>query len=283
MLVFVCHDSFSDADDPMTLSPQAPDRFALEKWYLDVVEPDGSASIAYWASLTWMGVDVTWHNVCRYALGAPPEERSSLRRVPPPSSVGGRIAWESKRLELETVHDAATPALSLTLLDDARGRVTWECVAPSARAHVVSDGVRSEGTGYAERISMTVRPWEMPLDELRWGRWMSDDASVSLVWIDWRGPSPRRWVVCNGALNDDASVGDDGVALGRGRLALGAPRTLHDRSVNKLLRGITGLARVAARIPIGWEEAKWCSRATWTNAAGEHVQGWAIHELVRFP
>lgn len=265
----------------MTPSLHAPERFELVKWYLDAVEPDGSATIAYWASLTWLGVDVTWHNVCRYARGAAPEERSSLRRVPPPSMVNGRVAWESKRLELETAHDPSTPGVVVTMLDDARGRITWECLAPSARVRVVDDGVIRKGTGYAERISMTVLPWEMPIDELRWGRWMSDDATVSLVWIDWRGSSPQRWVIYNGALRDDASVGEDGVALGAGRLALGAPRTLHDRSVGKLLRGITGLARVAARIPIAWEETKWCSRGTWSSAAGESAQGWAIHEIVR--
>lgn len=265
----------------MTPSLRAPEGFVLEKWYLDVVEPDGSATIAYWASLTWMGVDVTWHNVCRYGLGAPPEERSSLRRVPPPSVVDGRVTWASKRLDLETVHDAATPGITLTLLDDAQGRITWDCLAPSARARVSGDGAMRRGTGYVERIAMTRLPWEMPIDELRWGRWMSDDATVSLVWIEWRGTSPQRWVVHNGALCDDASVGDDGVALEAGRLSLGSPRTLHDRSVGKLLRGITGLAGVAARIPVAWEETKWCSRGTWTNPAGESTQGWAIHEIAR--
>lgn len=279
MLVCVCFDPFSA--DPMTPSLRTPERFALEKWYLDVVEPDGSATIAYWVSLSWMGVDVTWHNACRYALGSAPEERSSLRRVPPPSVVDGRVSWTSKRLELEMAHDAATPGVTVTLLDDARGRVTWECVAPSARAHLVSDGVRRVGTGYAERLSMTVLPWAMPIDALRWGRWMSDDATVSLVWIDWRGSSSQSWVVYNGALHRDAFVGDDGVALSAGQLALGAPRTLHDRSVGKLLHVIPGLARLATRIPIAWEETKWCSRATWTNAAGEVARGWGIHEIVR--
>jgi hypothetical protein len=265
----------------MTPSPRAPERFELVKWYLDAVDADGSAAIAYWASLTWMGVDVTWHNVCRYARGAAPEERSSLRQVPPPALVDGRVSWESKRLALETVHEPTAPGVTVTMLDDARGRITWECLAPSARVRANDDGTIRKGTGYVERLSMTVLPWEMPIDELRWGRWMSDDATVSLVWIDWRGPAPQRWVVYHGVLADDASIGDDGVALDAGRLALSSPRTLHDRSVSKLLRGITGLARVAARIPCDWEETKWCSRGMWTNAEGEHIQGWAIHEVVR--
>ncbi|MHB1095553.1 MAG: hypothetical protein ACYC3F_05205 [Gemmatimonadaceae bacterium] len=265
----------------MTPAPRAPERFALEKWYLDAVDSDGSAAIAYWAQLTWLGVDVTWHNVCRYARGAAPEERSSLRRVPPPSVVDGRVVWESKRLALETVHDPKTPGVTVTMLDDARGRVTWECLAPSALMRATDDGVIRKGTGYVERITMSVLPWEMPIDELRWGRWMSEDATASLVWIDWRGPSPQRWVIHNGAHCNDASVGDDGVTLDAGRLTLVAPRTLHDRSVGKLLRGITGLARLAPHIPIAWEETKWCSRGTWTNPAGESTHGWAIHEIVR--
>lgn len=265
----------------MTPLLHAPERFALEKWYLDAVDSDGSAAIAYWASLTWRGVDVTWHNVCRYARGASPEERSSLRRVPPPCVVDGRVTWASKRLALETVHEPTTPGVAVTMLDDVRGRITWECLAPSALVRANDDGVIRKGTGYAERISMTVLPWELPLDELRWGRWISDDATTSLVWVDWRGPAPQRWVIHNGTRCDDASVEDGGIALGAGRLALGTPRTLHDRSVGKLLRGITGLARVAAHIPIAWEETKWCSRGTWVGAAGENIQGWAIHEIAR--
>lgn len=265
----------------MTAPSRAPEHFALEKWYLDVVEPDGSATIAYWASLRWMGVDITWHSACCYALGSAPDERSSLRRVPPPSVVDGRVSWASKRLELETVHDPTTAGVTVPLLDDARGRITWDCLAPAARVRAVCDGAVRKGTGYAERLVMTVLPWEMPIDALRWGRWMSDDAAQSLVWIDWRGPAPRRWVVHNGAVCNDASVAVDGVALDAGQLALGMPRTLHDRSVGKLLRGIPGLARLAAHIPLAWEETKWCSRATWTSATGEQTQGWAIHEIVR--
>ncbi len=258
----------------------ASDHFELVKWYLDAVEPDGTATIAYWASLAWLGVDVTWHDVSRYVPGQPPLESSSLRRVPPPAVTDRHITWQSDRLGLASVHEAATPPITVTLLDDAHGRITWECIAPSARARFDRAGATTEGTGYVERITMTVPPWQLPIDELRWGRWMSDDAATSLVWIDWRGALPRRWVVCNGALHEAASVRDDGIDLHAGRLALGVPRALHTRSVGKMLRGLAGLARVAARIPLSWEEHKWCSRATWTGSAGESVPGWAIHEIV---
>ena len=264
----------------MTAVAHAPSHFELVKWYLDAVEADGTATIAYWASLAWLGVSVTWHDVSRYEPGQPPIETSSRRRVPPPAIVDRHVAWQSNRIAFQSRHEATTPAITVTLLDDARGRITWECIAPSARARLDRAGMTTNGTGYVERITMTVPPWQLPIDELRWGRWMSDDASTSLVWIDWRGALPRRWVVYNGVLHDAASVRDDGIDLDAGRLALGVPRTLHDRSVGKLLRGIAGLARVAAHIPLAWEEHKWCSRATWTSMAGVTASGWAIHEIV---
>ena len=258
------------------------ERFQLVKWYLDSVEPNGSATIAYWSSLDWLGLDFSWHEVTRYAVGSPPAERSSRRHVPPPALVDGHIAWQSPPLRLETTHEPATPGAIATLFDDARGTITWECLAPSARARFDRDGDSRAGTGYAERMTMTVPPWQLPIDELRWGRWISDDASASLVWIDWRGALPRRWVVFNGVVHAAADVRDDGIDLAAGRLALGAPRTLHDRSVGKMMRGIAGLARIAANIPLTWHETKWCCRATFTGTDRRSAQGWSIHEIVRF-
>lgn len=257
--------------------------FELVKWYLDVVEPDGTATIAYWTSLEWLGLNLTWHNVTRYALGAPPAERSSLRGVPAPVVVDQHVAWRSERLGVETIHEPSSGGATLALLDDAKGRIVWECLAPAARARLDRDGLSTAGTGYVERMTMTVPPWELPIDELRWGRWISDDASSSVVWIDWRGALPRCWVVVNGAVQlAPVDVRDDGVDSAAGRLALGAPRTLHDRSVGKMLRGISALARVAARVPLRWHETKWCCRATFTDAARVSRQGWTIHEIVRF-
>ncbi len=266
----------------MPALPDASSRFELVKWYLDSVEPDGTATIAYWASLTWLGAHTTWHDLSRYELGQKPAETSSRRAVPPPQMIEGHVAWHAERLHLETIHEAATPGVTLTLFEDANGRITWECLAPSARARFDRGGTSTEGTGYVECMTMTVPPWELPIDELRWGRWMNDTLTTSLVWIDWRGKLPRHWVLLNGSVQEGATVRDDGIDVPTGRLMLDPPRTLHDRSVGKLLRGISGLARVATHIPLAWDEHKWCSRGTWTNATGETLSGWSIHEMVRF-
>ena len=63
--------------------------------------------------------------------------------------------------------------------------------APAAEVSVSLRGFAPlRGTGYAERILITIPPWRLPIRELRWGRWIGEAASRSVVWIDWRGESP---------------------------------------------------------------------------------------------
>ena len=261
---------------------RARNGFTLVKWYLDSVEPDGTASIAYWVSLAWLGVEIVAHDISRYVVGAAVTEESSVRAVPPPRCADGQVAWRSPRLDAETSHDATTPPVTVTLLDGPDGRITWECIAPSARARFSRGGTSRWGAGYAERITMTLPPWDLRIDELRWGRWMSDDLTVSLVWIDWRGPAPRRWVALNGVLQDATTVSDTVIAVPGGRLDIGMPRTLHERAVGSALRAIPGLQRVASRIPLAWDERKQSSRARWSAGNGPSAEGWTIHEIVRF-
>lgn len=270
----------------MSPRPLATRGFEVVKWYLDAVEPDGTVTIAYWASLSWLGINARWQNITRYAAGEPPVERSSMRRVHPPVVTDRSVTWQSPPLGLSTRHDATTQGISITLFDGPTGQIVWECVAPSARAtfdrgDAAQRGV-AQGAGYAERISITVPPNELPIHELRWGRWMSDDLRTAVVWIDWRGPLPRRWVIVNGDLVGESKLVDTDLQTDRGHLALGAPRTLHQRSVGNFLRTLSGLSRLAAHIPLAWDEHKMSCRAMWTEPLGMTVEGWAVHETVRF-
>lgn len=259
-----------------------PEQFELVKWYLDTVEADGAAAIAYWAALSWHGVHITWHNLTRYAHGQAPDERSSVRSVPAPVQSEQGVTWQSPRLGVATVHDATSTGTAITLLDDPRGTIVWECLVPAAHARFEREGASWQGTGYVERMRMSIPPWELPIDQLRWGRWISDDAARSVVWIDWRGSLPRQWVVVDGMATAEGVVEDNRIAVHAGLLSLDPPRTLHERSIGRFLRRLSDLARVAARIPISWQETKWCARGTWTDATGHVSAGWAIHETAKF-
>ena len=87
--------------------------------------------------------------------------------------------------------------------------VRWRCLQPRSRATVnLASGKVVKGLGFLERLDMTLAPWKLPIQELRWGRFLSD--RESLVWIDWRGSQACRIVLQNGILVQATSVGENG-------------------------------------------------------------------------
>ena len=159
--------------------------FELRKRYLDCVDADGNAAIAYWARLRWRYINLYYRTV----------------------SINGveRRCTEGSWLQSVSI-EARTPPIRRRLFESADGIVDWSCEMPRAKARIGE--VR--GDGYAELLRMTIPPWKLPIDELRWGRFIGGETSV--VWIEWRGPLPQKLVFVDGAATD-AVVCDDRVEL----------------------------------------------------------------------
>ena len=113
---------------------------------------------------------------------------------------------------------------------------------------------------------MTVPPWRLPIEELRWGRFLSETGGV--VWIEWSGEKSASLRWHNGVRSEGALEVEfrDREVLREGKLVETALRVIPN--VHKLF---------PARI-LGLRESKWRSRAVLGPAAG-----WAIHEVVRWP
>jgi hypothetical protein len=155
---------------------------------------------------------------------------------------------------------------------------------PRARAEVsLADGSSVRGLGYAEHLTVTLAPWLLPIDELRWGRFLADDAA--LVWIDWRGPHTRRLFLLDGVPLGGAHLDDDGLATEDGsiRLAFEAPRVLREGAIGRTTLSI--LPAVETILPVrilATEERKWVARGV-LDRGGRRSRGWVIHETVRWP
>ena len=261
--------------------PETPERFALTKWYLDCVAEDGRAAIGYWASLQLHGLAMSWHSLAIYEPGHPPRERTSLHRVRAPQRSGDTITWASHALDCDFTFDVRLPSASIQLLDDPRGRIEWRCAAPAARVRLTAKDVAPlEGAGYAECLVMTVLPWQLPFNQLRWGRWLSLDARRSVVWIDWRGARPSRWALVDGIARTDVIVRDDTISYSGATLPLQDSRTLHDRLLADIVGPIKPLAALLPAALLALHEQKRCGPAELRSVESPPVCGWAIHELV---
>lgn len=257
--------------------------FRLTKWYFDVASTDVSplAAIGYWTSLDYQGLALAWQSVSRYAVDGAATSWS-LARSGPPRNEDGMVQWSSSALKCHFETSTSPSVMNESLWAEDAGSVEWTCVAPAGLACVqFADGSSIGGTGYVERLEMTVAPWELGMRELRWGRWCDDDAKRSLVWIDWRGKNPRRWVFLDGqrveAEVSDTRVATDGVVL---ELALIAP--LENRVLGDIINRIPGVSTIAPRAARDIREQKWLSRGE-LRLGDTRLTGRAIHEAAIFP
>jgi hypothetical protein len=263
--------------------PAAPSAFALTKWYFDCTAPDGRAAIAYLASLAWRGLSLTWQSVAVYEPGQPPMRRSSLQSAHDPKVDGDRLTWRAPGIGCEIAVDSQHPSIHERLFDDGTGVIDWHVQAPAAAVSVDLEGIEAiRGTGYAERIRMTVPPWRLPIRELRWGRWSDPTASRSVVWIEWRGDLPRTWVYVDGVAATSALVTDDRVSIGTANLVLDDGRTLEAMAFSETAATIPPLKTILPESILALRQTKWCSTGTFEDGSGSPLIGPAIHEVVVF-
>jgi hypothetical protein len=260
------------------------ERFSLTKWYLDCVDRDGRSAVAYWTELSWGPFRVHWNGVSLHDPGCDVVHRSSVAPLAAPVRDGASLAWDAPPLGCTVTGREALAPFSRRLLDCPDGTVDWCCEVPAASVTIAIVGQPAiVGRGYAERLNLTIAPWRLPIRQLRWGRWISDAGSRSLVWIDWQGAKPRTDVFLDGVAENDSGVEDDGVRAGSARLAISDRRLLHSRPLSSAL---ASLGPLLSKLPTPWrgvEDAKWISRARLDVPCPSSEDGWCIDEFVRFP
>ncbi|MDH4130389.1 MAG: hypothetical protein OEW17_09160 [Gemmatimonadota bacterium] len=251
--------------------------FLLRKWYLDVTAPDGSVAVAYWAEVRWG----RWvrHGSALFRYPA----RGAAWRFGVPTGAGPAegetpLTWNATELGCRIRLTPLLPPSEHRLLDTPPAAVTWRAVAPMAEAEFrFNDGSHLAGPGYAEWVELRIPPWQLPIEALRWGRFLSP--STSLVWIDWQGEHPLRLILRNGVSVPPGTIADDMVRMGGGVLSLSDRLPLAHADVSVMLAPSV-LRPVLARLSGVWQ-TRWLSRGLFTGTDGTAVAGTAIHEVVR--
>ena len=252
--------------------------FAFTKWYIDCLDANGSLVILYWTSLEWRRLRLTWHSVTHALNGAAPRTRSSIVACDPPVEASGKIRWSSKRLRCEA--DLHSGAAGIATQELAPG-VFWTCAAPAARTTVRLGDTVFHGTGYAEHVRLEVPPWQLGIQQLRWGRWIGDDAARSLVWIEWHGDKDRRWVFLDGLVSDTRRIEERSVVAGNATLALDAGTVVIDRPVGGVISRIAPLRAIAPRWLMAARETRRTRHGTLSDR-GIETRGTAVDEVVAF-
>ncbi len=249
---------------------------ALTKWYLDCVDELGNLCIASWARVVWKSVSVAVCSVLTERDGDT-KSKTHLTSLAPPVVSDSLIEWDARPFGLQLSMRRRTKAYSEQLIDG----VEWNCEMPAADAVIrFSDGAEMRGFGYAEVLQMRIAARRLPIDELRWGRFVG--AKSSVVWIDWRGSHPLTRVLSDGVRATEVRVGDRLIEADGRTFEIADNRTVRDASVAETLGGIRAVAPLLPKGLMNAHETKWRARLTVKEQGSTIDSGWAIHELVKF-
>lgn len=287
--------------------------FLLDKWYFDAVDEGGRTAIIHAAVLRYglihlhYGAILASTSPAATADSHPPIHHATIRAGDMPITSARGTSWTCDSLDLSincssieprTPHPTPIPPPH-RLLENDDGFIDWGPIHQRAIADLRTPDFAIRGLGYAERLTMTLRPWDMPIDVMHWGRWIG--TSSSMVWLRWEGPVPKTLVLVNAhdadnpseslgtrtaaspAASTDASVRSGLISSRHASLSLSDSRSLRDESLaDSLLSIIPGLRAWAPARTLAARERRWLSRGTLTRPNHLAEQGWAIHEEVRF-
>ena len=260
--------------------------FSINKWYLDCVTEQGDCFIFYVVRLGWRHWYIDYSASLIKEASKKSVYTSKLIGVRQPKERNDQIRWGDAQFKVNGRWNYESPELDATLFEDEIGTLNWHCFQPKSRVQLKYKDMLLNGVGYAERLELDTLPWNIPMDELRWGRFHSEKYSV--VWIEYKREETKQWVWVNGKRSFDWKVTDQYLENATDTILLELKDTTTLEAEQKIFNVLKGLFRFlpgfSGIIPYGFltaEEQKWLSKGH-LKVEDEMVEGWAIHELVKF-
>lgn len=261
--------------------------FRLSKWYLDFFGENGDAMIFYSAKLTRYGLSASYTSWLHYTRESGVKLESRFTLVQIPRRKGKLVTWSDLKFGISGTWESAAPMIHSRIYDSEEGSLDWDCFQPASHVRLTIGDRVMEGNGYAEHLMLTALPWKIPMDELRWGHFLSK--GNNMVWIELREKEKLQWLWWNGEKIGNFTIGDDKIWLPEKKLTLNLDRGVNLESekkifsvATKIVRYIPGFKKI---IPVGFlmaDEFKWLSKGEIQAEGGTLDTGMAIHELVDF-
>jgi len=261
--------------------------FHLSKWFLDFVSDNGDAMIFYSANLTWHSWVASYTSWLRYNPFSGLTVKSRFRNVQIPQQKENLIIWKDVRFGVSGKWESLAEVIKARIVDTEEGFLDWICFQPASRVALKINNQVLAGSGYAEQLILTIPPWKIAMDELRWGRFGSEQDTM--VWIELRAKSDLQWLWLNGAKMENCIIKDDHIDLPDKNLVLKLDRGVELESekkiysvVEKLVRYIPGISKVMPVRFLMADEVKWFSKGEIQIKCNTIARGVAIHERINF-
>lgn len=261
--------------------------FYLRKWFLDFVSDTGETMIFYAARLTWHGLSVPYTSWLHYSPKYGVRLKSRFHDIHMPEIKNHLITWGDEKFGVTGTWTGLAEPIEARILDTEEGFLDWSCFQPASAVSLMINDTRLTGRGYVERLELTMPPWKIPMDELRWGRFGSP--AHNIVWIELKEKEKRQWVWWNGEQQESCTVADDHLYIPAKNLVLKLDRGVSLESEKKIFSVVNNLIRfipgIRSAMPVKFmmaDESKWMSKGQLLQHDKIIADGMAIHELVNF-
>jgi hypothetical protein len=255
-------------------------KYNIEKLYLDCIDDSGNCFIIYRAELDLSFLRLHYSGFIFSDTKGEAYERSSIKKSDKPV-IDDSILLDLKTFIIEGRWKRSDTPFKISLYKDPESKeLIWDCHHPRAMAEIKCNGNTYKGLGYAETLSLPMKPWELPIDELRWGRFLSD--SYTVIWIRWKGKVPVNRIFLNGIEKNDAIFHDENISFGEGvyKLEFSDIAIIRKGRLLNLFTRFSFLKILFDRRILNTMEIKYKAKTIFSKHSSSLSEGWSLFEIV---
>jgi hypothetical protein len=253
--------------------------FRLEKWYMDATDDAGRAFIGYSAKLSWKNIKLSYNGFTFRGMTPRVVKRNSFSHQHLPDISENEAAWRFQQVSASWKRTSSP--VHEVLLELPEGDITWSCHFPQASAVVqhAKERLEDNAMGYVEKITLSIPPWKIPIQELHWGRFLSPGHTV--IWIRWVGPVPRTLTWHNGVRYQEADITTESVIFDEFKLSIDNKKELRNGDlVSTVFSKFPVIAKLFPKTIMQLRENKWVSDGLLMHGGQCIAKGKIIHEHV---
>jgi hypothetical protein len=256
--------------------------FKLEKLYLDCLDDSGNCFIVYRAELQIFFIKIHYSDLIFSDSADIITEKSTLKKTCKPCS-DELLTLDNDILHLTGVWKRLDNPLPPFCFNDGNNSdLVWNCHHPKALTEITFNGNHFRGYGYAETLVLTIKPRNLPIEELRWGHFLSE--GYTILWISWKGAHPVNKLFCNGIEYNDSTFEEERLIFGRGTymLLFNEISIIRKGKLSNLLSRIPWMKILFSIHILNSLENKYKARSVLILNQEISSTGWALYEFVKW-
>jgi hypothetical protein len=234
----------------------------------------------YWAKVKFCLLRIIYSGLVFSDADGQTVEMSTLRKTIKPvinGTINFNYKFQKTGISLKRIDDPITRSLYKESEDN---ELIWNCHHPKALAVINYKGSIYRGLGYAETLLCPMNPLELPMGELRWGRFLSESHTV--IWINWKDEHPLNKIFMNSTEYNDAEFDSETISFnnGKNKLTFSEVQPIRNSKLSGLFSKMKFLKIFFNRRLLDSLEIKYKAKTILSENSLFLSDGWSLFETV---